>query len=66
MAVSETKRRNNDKYNATCDYISIRPKKERGELIRQAAADAGQSLQGYILQACAERMERDAKKNAQE
>ena len=59
MAVSENKRKNNDNYNKKCDYISIRPLKERGEQIRQAAKLAGQSLQGYILQACAERMERD-------
>ena len=62
MPVSETKRRNNDKYNATCDYISIRPKKEIGATIRAAAADAGQSLQGYILQAVRGRMERDGAK----
>lgn len=60
MSVSETKRKNNDKYNGKCDYISIRPIKERGQEIRAAAAAAGQSLQGYILQACAERMARDA------
>lgn len=62
MPVSEKKRRSLDAYNATCDYISIRPKKEIGHEIRDAAAAAGQSLQGYILQACHERMERDAKK----
>lgn len=62
MPVSETKRRNNDKYNATCDRIVIQPKKETGATIRAAAADAGQSLQGYILQACRERMERDGAK----
>ena len=59
MAVSENKRKNNDNYNKQCDYISIRPLKERGEQIRQAAKLAGQSLQGYILQACSERMQRD-------
>ncbi|MCM1439684.1 MAG: hypothetical protein NC131_10885 [Roseburia sp.] len=59
MPISETRRRNNDKYNATCDRIVIQPKKERGQEIRAAAAAAGQSLQGYILQAVAERMERD-------
>lgn len=59
MPVSESKRRNNDNYNAKCDYISIRPLKETGAEIRAAAAAAGQSLQGYILQACAERMARD-------
>lgn len=59
MPVSEAKRRNNDKYNATCDYISIRPKKDVGLEIRSAAEAAGQSLQGYILQAVRERMERE-------
>ena len=59
MPVSEKKIKSLDAYNATCDYISIRPKKDKGEQIRQAAKMAGQSLQGYILQACAERMQRD-------
>lgn len=59
MAVSEKKRQSLDRYNATCDYISLRPKKDRGEEIRTAAAAAGMSLQGWILQACAEKMQRD-------
>lgn len=59
MPVSETKRKNNDSYNAKCDRIVIQPRKERGQEIRAAAVAAGQSLQGYILQAIAERMERE-------
>ena len=59
MPVSETKRRNNDSYNAKCDRIVIQPRKERGQEIREAAAAAGQSLQGYILQAIVEWMERE-------
>lgn len=59
MPVSESKRRNNDKYNATCDRIVIQPKKDDGAAIRAAAAAAGMSLQGYILQAIREKMERD-------
>lgn len=59
MPIADSKRKNNDVYNKKCDYISIRPIKSRGEQIRQAAKAAGQSLQGYILQACTERMERD-------
>jgi len=59
MPVSEAKRRNNDAYNAKCDTIQLRPRAEEGALIREAAAAAGQSLQGYILQACRERMERE-------
>jgi len=57
MPVSESKRRNNDKYNAKCDYISLRPVKPVGAAIRAAAQAAGQSVQGYVLQACAQRME---------
>lgn len=61
MPVSETKRRNNDNYNAKCDYISLRPLKPDGAAIRAAAAASGQSLQGYILQAVRARMEQDGK-----
>ena len=57
--VTDAKRRANDAYNAKCDYISIRPNKEDGAQIRAAAAAAGQSLQGYILQAVREKMERE-------
>jgi uncharacterized protein (DUF1778 family) len=59
VPVSESKRRGNDKYNAKCGSINTKPLKEKGSIIRQAAADAGQSLQGYILQAIDERMERE-------
>lgn len=62
MPVSEKKRKSLDAYNATCDYISIRPKKDKGEQIRQAAKQAGKSLQGWILEACAEKIERDQNK----
>lgn len=59
MPVSENKRKNNDAYNAKCDRIVIQPRKESGKEIREAAVAAGQSLQGYILQAVRERMERE-------
>lgn len=59
MPIPEAKRRNNDAYNAKCDRIMIQPRKEAGQEIRAAAAAAGQSLQGYILQAVRERMERE-------
>ena len=61
MPVSEAKKRANAKWNAAQDNIMIRPSKERGAKIRAAAAEAGQSLQQYILQATDERMERDKK-----
>ncbi len=59
MPIPESKRRNNDAYNAKCDYISLRPQKPIGSAIRAAAKAANQSLQGYVLQACAERMTRE-------
>lgn len=59
MPVSETKRRNNDKYNAKCDRITVWPIKAKGAAIRAAAKANGESLQGYILQAVRARMEQE-------
>lgn len=59
MPISESRRRNNDAYNAKCDNISIRPKKPIGADIRNAVAESGQSVQGYILQAIRDKMARD-------
>ena len=36
-------------YQRRQDNIMIRPSKEEGQKIRQAAADAGKSVQAYIL-----------------
>ena len=58
--VSENKRKSNDRYNAKCDAIQVKPQKPEGERIRAAAAAAGESLQGYILKAVRERMERES------
>lgn len=59
MPVPDSRRRANDKYNAKCGRIELRPLREDVETIRAAATAAGQSLQGYILQAVRERMERE-------
>ena len=59
MATSEARIRANVKYNKSRDNIMIRPSKETGQQIRQAAAEAGQSVQQYILQAVSDRMEKD-------
>lgn len=59
MPVSQNKRRNNDAYNAKCDYIAIKPLKPVGADVRTAAAENGQSVQGYILQAIRDKMARD-------
>ena len=51
--------RANVAYNRRQDSITIRPSKEDGAAVRAAAVSAGQSLQGYIMQAVRERMERE-------
>ena len=58
MATSEARIRANVKYNKSRDNIMVRPSKEIGQQIRQAAAEAGQSVQQYILQAVSDRMEK--------
>lgn len=56
---SAAKIRGNVAYNRRQDAIMIRPPKPVGAAIRAAAAAAGQPVQAYIRQACAERMQRD-------
>ena len=46
---SEAKRRANIAYNRRQDSITIRPNKAEGARIRAAAADAGMSVQAFIL-----------------
>ena len=59
MPTSAAQKRANIAYNRRQDSITIRPTKEDGAKIRAAAADARQSIQRYIMDACAARMERD-------
>ena len=47
------------KYQQSRDNIMIRPDKDTGAQIRQAAADAGQSVQQYILDAVQRRIDQD-------
>ena len=61
MSSTEAHKRAVKKAQAKCDAIMLRPHKERGAQIRAAAEAAGQSLQGYILQAVEERMKREEK-----
>ena len=42
----------------------LRPTKEEGAQIRQAAADAGQSVQGYVLGAVRVQMDKDKEDKA--
>ena len=54
------KRAGNARYLATQKTTVIRTLPEEAETFKSAAETAGQSLQGYILQAVRERMERES------
>ena len=56
---TDAKRAGNARHQAKLDRIVIQPEKEEGTIIRHAADNAGQSVQGYILQSIKERMERE-------
>ena len=59
MPCTEAKRASNRKSDMKYQQILLKPYKEEGQLIREFAAAAGQSVQGYILQAVRERMDRE-------
>lgn len=59
IGLSEAKKAADKRYTQKLDQIMIRPYKEEGTAIRAAAANAGQSVQSYVLDAVRERMERD-------
>ena len=46
---TDAKRRGNAAYQKRQDALTIRPSKAEGARIRAAAADAGMSVQAYIL-----------------
>lgn len=48
-------------HNKKMGSITLRPSKELGEQIRQAAQEAGESLSGYILEAVRRRMEQEGR-----
>ena len=49
MPLSESQIKARVNYNRRQDNIMVRPSKDEGARIRQAAADAGMSVQAYIL-----------------
>ena len=59
MPLTEAKRASNRKSDMKYQQILLKPYKDEGQLIREFAASAGQSVQGYILQAVRERMDRE-------
>ena len=52
-------------YQRSRDNLMVRPTKEEGQRIREHAAAAGESVQGYILDAVRERMDREDQEKAQ-
>lgn len=62
MPVSEAHKRASYKWNANRDSITIRPEKETGEKIRNAAKKSGKSLQNYILEAIEAKIREDSEK----
>lgn len=61
MALSKSKAATNAAHMKKLDAMLIKPYKNQGAAIRAAAAAAGQSLQGYILQAVRARMEQEGR-----
>ena len=59
IGLSEAKKAADKRYTQKLDQIMIRPYKEEGVAIRAAAANAGKSVQSYVLDAVRERMQRD-------
>lgn len=64
MSLSEKKKIANERYLAKLKPIMLRAYPDEAERIKAAAAAAGQSTQRYILDACRERMQRDAAQSA--
>lgn len=57
MPTSKAKLAGNKRHVEKLDNLMVRPYKEEGEMIRKAAADAGETVQAYILKAIRMRME---------
>ena len=66
MALSAKKRASDARHLAKLDQLMVRPYQAEGAQIRQAAAAAGQSLQGYVLEAVRACMAHGAQPQAKE
>lgn len=63
MSISEAQRKAAENYLRKQDEIKIRVKKGRKDVIRAAAIKSGKSLNGYIITAIEEKIERDEKRS---
>lgn len=61
---TEAQKRSSTEYNRRHDNIMLRPTKEEGAEIRQAAADAGKAVSAYILGAVRVQMDKDKEDKA--
>ena len=57
MALSQTER--TKRYQEKCDAIMLRPSKEEGQKIREAAKATGKTVSAYILDAVRAEMEKE-------
>ena len=64
MPISPARRAAKNRWDAAnMSVLSVKMRRERADIIRNAAAAAGQSVSAYILKAINERMERDNNKS---
>ena len=61
---TEAQKKASIEYNRRRDAITLRPTKEEGAQIRQAAADAGKAVSTYILGAVRVQMDNDKEDKA--
>lgn len=60
---TDAKRAGNARYLAKMKTLTVRMQPETAERIQQAAAAAGESVNGYIMASVSERMARESKNN---
>jgi len=62
MALSEAKRRANDKWNKKQDEVKLRMPKGQKDILRQHATSRGESVNAFVMRAIRETMARDAER----
>lgn len=65
IALSESRKRANNKYLNSLDEIRIRMPKGKKEVIQSFAAKQGKSLNSFVNESIDEKIERDTKKDSE-
>lgn len=60
---TDAKRAGNARHQSKLDRIVLQPYSDDGQRIREAAKTAGKSVQGYVLGAVLDQMERDRQRD---